>query len=127
MLFLYVNDIIFDIKMAKYKFKLTSKPHKDEIIEYLDELKNFNQKEIPFTHITRVAECLGFELQIKQNRGKGSQERFFHKELVPIKPFNGYVGIHIVHKGGDKILVNKVNYKAYLDRVFRLIANRYYS
>lgn len=104
--------------MAKFKFKISSGASKKEIAEYLLQLKNHSQNEIPFSHILKVAGVLGFIHQLKSKRGKGSQERFYHPKLESNRYFHGYVGVHVIHKGGSKILVKKRDFVKFLYPIF---------
>ncbi len=117
------NGIIFGIKMSIKKFKISKNPTKEELKSLLSFLKNYPQDEIPFIHIRKLAEALGAEYLDKGNRGKGSSERFRHKILNNYRGYNGIVSIHIKHKGGDRVMVYRSNFKKYLYPVLDLMVN----
>lgn len=110
--------------MGKNKYKLKNDAGKNELLKALEDLRNFSQNEIPFKHITQIAALAGIEYLVKDKRGRGSQERFAHHLLNNYQGYNGHVGIHVIHKGGDQILVRKSDYKKYIYHIFKLIIEK---
>jgi hypothetical protein len=107
--------------MSKNKYKLKNNADKKELLNALEELRNFSQNEIPFKHITQIAALAGIEYLLKENRARGSLERFRHPLLNYYRGYNGYVGVHVIHKGGDQVLVRKLDYRHYIYPIFKMI------
>ncbi|MDP4239741.1 MAG: hypothetical protein Q8904_09780 [Bacteroidota bacterium] len=93
----------------KFKFKITDETTVEDALNELENLCNAPVNELPFNHIVKIAEFLGAELQ--RPSPPGSMERFRHPS---VKTFGGYFGVHIIHKGKNESLIQKVNFKKYL-------------
>lgn len=94
--------------LMKFKFKITENTTLDDAEKELRNLYNAPVVDIPFNHVVKIAGYLGAELQKSPS---GSMERFKH----PLAPTPGnYFGVHVVHKGGNEVLIKRVNFKQYL-------------
>lgn len=102
--------------MAKFKFRGTTI---EEAEEELDRLCSLNVDAIPLSHLVKVVTVLGVELIEGQNTG--SQIRFQHKYA---DTYNGYFGVHRIHKGGKEILIARTNFKKYMMPPLRAIIDR---
>jgi hypothetical protein len=109
--------------MVKFKIKLKNNASPDNIKNVLDALEKLQSNEIPFNFIIKLAKALGAEYQNKgQSRGKGSMERFYHKDLANYHHYtNGYFSVHVVHKGKSQVLVHKKNFQKYILPHLRLL------
>lgn len=94
--------------LMKFKFKITEDTTIEDAEKELEILYNSPVVELPFNHVVKIAEFLGAELQ---DSPRGSMERFKH----PLAPTPGsYFGVHVIHKGGNEILIMRANFKKYL-------------
>lgn len=107
----YNNGIIFATKMRllmKFKFRIKEDTTLEDAENELKNLYNAPVVDIPFNHVAKIAEFIGAELQKSPS---GSMERFKH----PLASTHGnYFGVHVVHKGGDEVLIKRINFKQYL-------------
>lgn len=92
----------------KFKFKITEDTTIEDAEKELENLYNAPTVELPFSHIIKIAEFLGAELQ---DSPRGSMERFKH----PLAPTPGnYFEVHVIHKGGNEVLIMRANFKKYI-------------
>ncbi|MCD4834756.1 MAG: hypothetical protein K8R31_13240 [Bacteroidales bacterium] len=110
--------------MAGKKIKINFSDSVDAKKKAVKALDDFTGNEIDFNDIKRVAEALGSEHLLKKDRGKGSQERFKNKLLLDHPYLRGFFGVHIKHKGGSKIMVQRANYRKYISPVFNHILSK---
>ena len=103
--------IIFATKIRfymKFKFKITDDTTIEDAEKELENLYSAPVVDLPFNHVVKIAEFLGAKLQ---DSPRGSMERFYH----PLAPTPGkYFGVHVVHKGGNEVLIKRTNFKQYL-------------
>lgn len=92
----------------KFKLKIKEDTTLEEIEDELDVLYDAPVPDLPFKYIEKMAVFLGAE---RMKSPSGSMERFKH----PLAPTPGnYFGVHVIHKGGDEMLIRRVDYKKYL-------------
>ena len=92
----------------KFKFKITDDTTIEDAEKELENLYSAPVVDLPFNHVVKIAEFLGAKLQ---DSPRGSMERFYHR----IAPTPGkYFGVHVVHKGGNEVLIKRTNFKQYL-------------
>ena len=95
-----------------FKFKVNESTTLKDARNFLDELKSANVKEYNLNDILRVLHFLGAEEITAKG---GSAIRFRHEILVGHPHhLDGIFKIHIIHKGGAKQLVSKIDFKVYM-------------
>ncbi|MBN1182671.1 MAG: hypothetical protein JXB49_10315 [Bacteroidales bacterium] len=107
--------------MGNKKLNISNKESKESLLLKLEDLKKYTQNEIPFALIRKFAEATGAIFQEKKQRGKGSQERFYHPLLKDNPNYYGYMGIHIVHGGRSNPTVLKRNFVHYMYKPLKYI------
>lgn len=92
----------------KFKFKITEDTTLGDVEKELAALCEVPVPELPLKHIEKLVVDY---LNAERVKSTGSMVRFKH----PLAPTPGnYFGVHAKHKGGDEVLILKVNYKKYL-------------
>jgi hypothetical protein len=78
------------------------------------DLEALSKKNVPELEMNEIRKILK-KLNVEEFPGKGSSIKFYHSVLEGIPPYTaGVFQIHIVHKGGNKQLVQRVFFKKYM-------------
>jgi hypothetical protein len=104
------------------KFKITDKTTFDDAKAFIDELKSLNVVEISLNDLNKLFEFLG----VVEIQSKGGSAIKFQHPLLKKNPIyqNGVFTVHVVHKGGDKRFIKRIDFKTFLYHPLIAIINQ---
>ncbi len=97
--------------MGKFRIKIDNEKTTLADVEImLAKIKRLNIREIPLNEIRKILRFLG----VTEEAGGGSIIRFQSDCLEGNNYYRGWFTIHIVHKGGNKQMINRRDFATYM-------------